>query len=126
MSPEQVDSFLPLLQALRDGKTIQFRSQRTNSWVDKANPFFTLPPEYYRIKPEPSYRPWHLHEVPIGRAVVRAKNSVDSPARWLIVGAFEDVVVLSNGYRYSLAGLLRETECLLHGAVGWTACGILE
>ena len=43
--------YLPLVQALADGKTIQLKNSLEN-WCDISGFDFSLPPESYRIKPE--------------------------------------------------------------------------
>ena len=58
MNKENAHQYLPLVQALVDGKTLQY-SKKTSSgqeWRDYENAdefSFTSPPEGYRIKPEP-------------------------------------------------------------------------
>ena len=54
MNKYNAKDYLPLVQALADGKTIQFN--QCNAWIDAANnaDFKWLEnPDYYRIKPEP-------------------------------------------------------------------------
>lgn len=46
-------AYLPFVQALIDGKTIERRTNRPSGWTPQACPDFILPPEDYRIKPEP-------------------------------------------------------------------------
>jgi hypothetical protein len=55
MNKENAHLFLPLVQALSDGKTIQY-SPFDTMWSDIADPNFEDPPNRYRIKPEP--REW--------------------------------------------------------------------
>lgn len=48
--------YIPLIQALAAGKTIQFRPTLTSRWIDlnPNNSFgFSVEPEHYRIKPDP-------------------------------------------------------------------------
>ncbi len=48
--------FLPLVQALADGKTIRGRASAKHDWVDFEDGEevdFTDPPDHYQIKPEP-------------------------------------------------------------------------
>jgi hypothetical protein len=44
--------FLPLLQALADGKTIQHRACSSDRWTDGSNLSFADDLDCYRIKPE--------------------------------------------------------------------------
>ena len=56
MNRENAAAFLPLVQALADGKTIQYH-HFVKGWIDSNNPSFDgARPEWYRIKPEP--REW--------------------------------------------------------------------
>jgi hypothetical protein len=58
MTAENAKDFLPLVQALADGKTIQ--NKTCDGWVDlPGNAIaFSNYPESYRIKPEP--REWDM------------------------------------------------------------------
>jgi len=55
MNKETAAEFLPLVQALADGKTIQVK-HTLGIWKDFIAPSFSCSPEDYRIKPEP--REW--------------------------------------------------------------------
>ncbi len=55
MNKDNAAQFLPLVQALAEGKTIQLRHSSDN-WMDHSNPDFGLAPVNYRIKPEPLVR----------------------------------------------------------------------
>jgi hypothetical protein len=57
MNKENAKDYLHLVQALADGKTIQFKTTSGN-WEDQVNLHFSLDPEDYRIKPEP--RTWKV------------------------------------------------------------------
>jgi hypothetical protein len=55
MNKENAHKYLPLVQALADGKTIQHKSF-DNHWIDIDDHkiiYFHEPSHYYRIKPEP-------------------------------------------------------------------------
>ena len=52
MNKEKAKDYLPFVQAMADGKTIQFKTDRGN-WKDGVNLEFSLDPKNYRIKPEP-------------------------------------------------------------------------
>ena len=56
MTKKDAHLFLPLVQALADGKTLQI--EVGNAWNDLDEPSFTRPPQDYRIKPEP--RVWKV------------------------------------------------------------------
>ena len=55
MNASNAKDYLPLVQALIEGKTLQkntgFEKER---WEDVVNAHFSGPPKSYRIKPEPS------------------------------------------------------------------------
>ena len=52
MNKDTAKDYLPLVQALADGKTIQ--SNHNGEWFDLPSPSFCDPISLYRIKPEPS------------------------------------------------------------------------
>lgn len=52
MNKNDAAQYLPLVQALADGKVIQYRVHG-GGWVDDDHPAFTSLPCCYRIKPEP-------------------------------------------------------------------------
>lgn len=52
MNKENAHLFLPFVQALIEGKTIQYRSG-SGTWIDMPEPSFAPGPSEYRIKPEP-------------------------------------------------------------------------
>lgn len=60
MTSEQAKQLLPIIKALSEGKTIQFK--QSSGWRDTKNFSFDAPPEYYRIKPEPKLRPYTFEE----------------------------------------------------------------
>lgn len=64
MNKGNAAQYLPLVQAVADGKEIQHNAFGTE-WIVLHNPSFTESPERYRIKPEP--REWWIVEhVPAG------------------------------------------------------------
>lgn len=62
MNAQNAKEYLPLVQALAGGKTIQqlTTSQQTNEmeWRNDPFPTFAADPKFYRVKPEP--RRWWL------------------------------------------------------------------
>lgn len=52
MNKDNAYLYLPLVQALAEGKTIQVKEVGTNAWYDLNPVDFTRKPEFYRIKPE--------------------------------------------------------------------------
>ena len=59
MTREETKKMLPILQAFADGKTIESRCIKGDKslWYDDEDPSFDDDLEY-RIKPEPTYRPF--------------------------------------------------------------------
>lgn len=54
MTKDNAAQFLPLVQALAEGKTIQIRVG--NKWTDIDDPHFGNEAERYRVKPKPLVR----------------------------------------------------------------------
>lgn len=57
MTREEAKEFYPILQAYAEGKTLQVKSPEFG-WTDCLHPSFDCKPNVYRIKPEPTYRPF--------------------------------------------------------------------
>ena len=51
MNKHNAKDYLPLVQALAEGRVIQFGI--AGDWTDLEEPDFNRPPALYRIKPEP-------------------------------------------------------------------------
>lgn len=58
MTQEQAKKYLPLIQALADGKVVQEYNHESGQWEDSENPRFVRDRSFYRIKPEIQYRPF--------------------------------------------------------------------
>lgn len=62
MNREEAKIILPFVTALAEGKTVQYCDDyEKDIWRDLENvniPAILNRPEYYRIKPEPTYRPF--------------------------------------------------------------------
>ena len=78
MNANNAAQFLPLVQALADGKTIQVDVGPTGKvvWRDIADPVFNAIASEYRIKPEP--REWH------GRVINTCRNHGNNTASFTI------------------------------------------
>lgn len=61
MTREQVKIMLPIMKAFAEGKTIQYLVDG-KKWIDIDDPTFVKQVAYYRIKPEPKYRPFKTKE----------------------------------------------------------------
>ena len=62
MTREEAKELLPIMQAFAEGKVIEIFDDEIGWAVEKENPKFDLNPKFYRIKPEPKYRPFKSQE----------------------------------------------------------------
>ena len=60
MTRKEAKEFLPIIKAFAEGKTIQYSSDK-EIWNDTKTPNFDCG-VFYRIKPEPKYRPFKTKE----------------------------------------------------------------
>ena len=58
MTKEDIKKFMPIMQAMLEGKTIQCYHKLNKEWVDIDDLFIGNDISLYRIKPEPKYRPF--------------------------------------------------------------------
>lgn len=58
MTKEDIKKFMPLMQAMLEGKTIQCYCELNKDWIDIDEIFIGNKVSNYRIKPEPKYRPF--------------------------------------------------------------------
>lgn len=56
MTREDAKQLLPIIQAFSDGKDVETKAG--SGWISIENISFTGKPNNYRIKPEPTYRPF--------------------------------------------------------------------
>ena len=57
MNKDNAKDYLPLVQALAEGKTIEYRDS-DDAWIDCESPTFNQHSSRYRIKPEPK-KAWY-------------------------------------------------------------------
>jgi hypothetical protein len=120
MTKQNAKEFLPLVQALADGKTLQMLSDN-DGWVDINSAEFFYSPSSYRVKPEPKLRPWLPHEVPVG-ALIRFKGAT---SRSLIIASdYTNPIQASACYNTDFA-LSRFEHSLDYGKT-WLPCGVME
>lgn len=132
MNSQNAKQYLPLIQALAEGKTIQVLEVFNFSpyWKDLDEFVFNKSPDNYRIKPEATLRPWRPEEVPVG-ALYRAKNSTGycamitgySPSN--IHSSVEDAGPCDNGWVPFAYCLDTYEHSLDHGKT-WQPCGVYE
>ncbi len=112
MTREEAKELLPIIKAYAEGKKIQVKCKTdsnaiTEHWVDVTNPDLDNP-KCYRIKPEPTYRPFKNAEEcwqemqkhqPFGW--VRSKNNNDI----YCLSAIEDcgIITYLGDWEYDLA-----------------------
>lgn len=53
---------MPIIQAYAEGKSIEVFQVKVDTWREITDPNFDVGPEYYRVKPEPKYRPFNTQE----------------------------------------------------------------
>ena len=74
MTKENAHEFLPLVQALVDGKDLQLSDENGN-WMPLYNPvYFDRPSTLYRIKPEPVMVPLGPEDVNPGDFIRKISN----------------------------------------------------
>ena len=61
MTRDEAKQFLPIIQGYAEGKTVQFLKS-DGTWRDMTAPNLNNPANYYRIKPEPKYKPFKTKE----------------------------------------------------------------
>lgn len=87
MTKEDAHLYLPLVQALADGNTLQCKDI-TGEWSDLLNVTLAGEPQHYRIKPEP--RKWKVwvdsHGFIQGTVAEIVKNS---PTGWTQIEVIE-------------------------------------
>lgn len=60
---EHWKELLPIIQAYVNGQTVQYKTAEGAEWIDVGDEEdFDAPTAYYRIKPEPKYRPFKSKE----------------------------------------------------------------
>ena len=64
MTREEAKNLLPIIQAFAEGKDIQIRNITDDGWddINDDRMSFCAKAEAYRIKPEPTYRPFKSQE----------------------------------------------------------------
>ena len=61
MTREEAKELMPFIQAFVEGKKIEFLNNN-GKWEELDDIVFCREPKYYRIKPEPKYRPFNTKE----------------------------------------------------------------
>ena len=118
---EDINKVMPILQALADGKTIQFTTNG-DGWIDidgnEEGLFLEIlmaTPKRYRIKPEPKYRPFTNTEE------CWKEMQKHQPIGWVkSKEAPEDVY-------FTITGLTNGTcRVMLNSPGGWSFSGLFD
>ena len=72
MNKDNAHLYLPLVQALAEGKTIQLVDD--GRWSDCGNLEFMYPADHYRIKPEPKTAWYRVAETNFGPITANSKE----------------------------------------------------
>ena len=62
MTREDLDKLWPILEAYRQGKTIEVYDPSDDTWYELDDPGFDSDPDLYRVASEPKYRPFQNSE----------------------------------------------------------------
>ena len=122
MNITQVAAYWPFLQAIRDGKTVQFKRTDIDNWTDlTANEIECTPPDRMRVKPTPKIRAWTASDGPsIIGVVLRRKGELTCLA--MVTGCKTDGLILGvSSATYSFKELMVEWLQL-----GGEPCGNVE
>lgn len=123
MNPNEAIIWLPLIQALSEGKLQALCTDGT--WGSCSHINFNTRECLYRIRPEPKYGPYRMiDEIPIGKIVKCKKNShigMITGARIAVAGSLAGSVLVSLG-----AGSQQTLESLFayYTYLDGTPCGV--
>jgi hypothetical protein len=79
MNRQNAHEYLPLVQALANGKTLEYY-HKYNGWAVSSEIPFDMKPKFYRIKPEPRTLKLYIIDTNDGETVVTTHPTFDS--RW--------------------------------------------
>lgn len=105
MTREEAKKLLPIITAYAEGKEIELEDTDGN-WNNKSDLSFCRPPECYRIKPEPKYRPFESAEeflivmkqhTPCG--YVRLKNAKHGTFEYYNIVSFTNRNIILQTYK---------------------------
>lgn len=133
MKIHEAKKYLPIVKALAEGKTVEYREIDGGIWtnigvcgdVDWFGYHDTK--REFRIKPEPKLRPWRPEEVPHGCFICNYDRDGLTGPWWMIVGIFEYGVSL--GHAADQPGYTSLKENYKHSTDGgrtWLPCGVEE
>ena len=121
MTKENASRYLSIVQALADGKTVQFLDTDDN-WKDRVSHNFGNTPDRYRIKPEPVMIPLGPEDVPPGSAF---RQRHYNPGVWhgAIFATCDGVTIgLANGFEFISNETLRSLYEIKRPGEDWKPC----
>jgi hypothetical protein len=104
-----------VMQAFVDGRPIECAEVHKLNWGETLSPVWNWNNFTYRIKPNPTFRPWKPDEVPLG---AQMRQTGKPQYRWLIDRSASDSHRkdwFNNGYEHST-----------DGGKTWHPCGVEE
>ena len=117
MTKENAHLYLPLVQAVAEGKTIQYSSG--SIWSEVKDPNFIDLPEYYRIKPEPVMVPLGPEDVPPGSAI-RMEHWADHT--WKLVSSIDENQINFGQNSWSTYEALQKSFEIKRPGEDWMPC----
>lgn len=101
MNKDNAKDFLPLVQALADGKTLQIRDMVDDGWADMTTEVgFSMPPDSYRIKPAPTF----LY------VIMYRSSGMTLPEMW---GAYPNYTEVKAAHQLATVTKVVTKDCLL-------------
>lgn len=127
MNKDNAAKYLPLVQAMAEGKTIQvnFGTKTNPEWCSETELSLDDDPECYRIKPEPKLRPWRPEEVPVG-CLVRLLSRDSEHNRYILVSINGSHMSFGMAGYQSLVDAFNSFEHSTDGGKTWLPCGVME
>ena len=91
MTREDLEKLWPILEAYRQGKTIEIYNVPDKTWYEHDDPGFDGDPDFYRVAYEPKYRPFQnseecLEEIVKHQPIGWIKSSIGSLYNILEIG----------------------------------------
>jgi hypothetical protein len=125
-----VDPLAEIKAAHAAGKRVQAKHPG-GTWHDVINPAYgafdlhAKEGTLFRLRPEPTLRPWTADEVPVGAVLRDTKHENQKLDRWLIVGCVLGKVIVCAGGEHSFDDLLKDDwEVSVDGGKTWGPCGV--
>lgn len=118
MTKEDIKKFMPLMQAMLDGKTIQYNYNRIGDWIDVEKIYTGNKVSNYRIKPEPKYRPFKDSEE------CWAEMQKHQPFGWVCRNSSGHYHHINNLFTSTIS--FQETEIAGSGNFEWSLSDLLK